>query len=124
MAGRWTVVGVSTTVNALAWGARSTFALFYVAMLEEFAWGRGPTALGYSLSWLGFVFFAPIAGWLSDRWGTRMVVAGGGGVPGAGLAPSGQVAPPPDGPPCLRFLGAAGRPGRGLPPARNVWRWV
>ena len=43
--GRWTVVGVSTAVNALAWGARSTFALFYVAMLEEFAWGRGPTAL-------------------------------------------------------------------------------
>src|SRR5258705_6216442 len=80
MAGRWTVVGVSTTVNALAWGARSTFALFYVAMLEEFAWGRGPTALGYSLSWLGFVFFAPIAGWLSDRWGTRTVVAGGGAV--------------------------------------------
>src|SRR2546430_170905 len=30
-------------------GARSTFALYYVAMLEEFAWGRGPTALGYSL---------------------------------------------------------------------------
>ena len=44
---RWTVVGVSTTVNALAWGARSTFALFYVEMLEEFGWGRGPTALGY-----------------------------------------------------------------------------
>jgi len=42
--------------------------LFYVAMLEEFAWGRGPTALGYSLSWLGFVVFAPVAGWLSDRW--------------------------------------------------------
>ena len=56
------MVGVSTAVNALAWGARSTFALFYVAMLEEFAWGRGPTALGYSLSWLGFVVFAPVAG--------------------------------------------------------------
>src|SRR5262245_38289585 len=48
---RWTVVGVSTAVNSLAWGSRSTFALFYVAMLEEFTWGRGPTALGYSLSW-------------------------------------------------------------------------
>src|SRR5258707_13627949 len=90
------VVGVSTAVNALAWGVRSTFALFYVAMLGEFAWGRGPTALGYSLSWLGFVFFAPIAGWLSDRWGTRTVVAGGGGIlggapvlprPGAPLPP-------------------------------------
>lgn len=50
----WIVVGVSTAVNALAWGPRSTFALFYVAMLQEFARGRGPTALGYSLSWLGF----------------------------------------------------------------------
>jgi len=46
-------------VNALAWGARSTFALFYVEMLAEFGWGRGPTALGYSLSWLCFVVFAP-----------------------------------------------------------------
>ena len=34
---RWMVVGVSTAVNALAWAARSTFALFFVAMLEEFA---------------------------------------------------------------------------------------
>src|SRR3989440_12145215 len=84
---RWMVVGLSTAVNALAWGARSTFALFYVAILEEFAWGRGPTALGYSLSWLGFVVFAPAAGWLSDRWRTRTVVAGGGGVLSGGLAP-------------------------------------
>ena len=64
---RFLVVGVSTAVNTLAWSARSTFALFYVAMLGELAWGRGPTALGYSLSWLGFVGFAPLAGWLSDR---------------------------------------------------------
>ena len=62
---RWIVLGVSTAVNTLAWGARSTFALFYVAMLDELAWGRGPTALGYSLSWLCFVVFAPVAGWLS-----------------------------------------------------------
>src|SRR3989442_15238998 len=92
---RWIVVGVSTAVNALAWGARSTFALYYVAMLEEFAWGRGPTALGYSLSWLGFVVFAPAAGWLSDRWGTRTVVAGGGGGLGVAPGPSGPVTPLP-----------------------------
>jgi hypothetical protein len=61
---RWIVVGVSTAVSGLAWGARSTFALFYVAMLTELAWGRGPTALGYSLSWLAFVAFAPVAGGL------------------------------------------------------------
>src|SRR5260370_7473306 len=89
------VVGVSTAVNALAWGVRSTFALFYVAMLGEFAWGRGPTALGYSLSWLGFVFFAPIAGWLSDRWGTRTVVAGRRGFLRVGPPPPRPAAPPP-----------------------------
>ncbi len=42
---RWIVVGVSTAANALAWSVRSTFALFYVAILGELAWGRGPTAL-------------------------------------------------------------------------------
>src|SRR3977135_782768 len=88
---RWMVLGVSTAVNALAWSARSTFALFYVAMLAEFAWGRGPTALGYSLSWLGFVVFPPVAGWLSDRWGTRTVVTIGGLLLGLALALTGQV---------------------------------
>ena len=87
----WVVVCVSTAVNALAWSVRSTFALFYVAMLGELAWGRGPTALGYSLSWLGFVVFAPVAGWLSDRWGTRIVVTLGGLLLGAALATTGQV---------------------------------
>src|SRR5215831_14556569 len=85
------VVGVSTTVNALAWAARSTFALFFVAMLEEFPWGRGPTALGYSLSWLSFVVFAPVAGWLQDRWGARPIVATGGVVLGVALALTGRV---------------------------------
>ena len=37
----WLVVGVSTAVNTLAWSVRSTFALYYVAILEELAWGRG-----------------------------------------------------------------------------------
>ena len=71
---RWIVLGVSTAATMLAWSVRSTFALFYVAMLGELAWGRGPTAFGYSLSWIGFVVFAPLAGWLSDRAGKRNVI--------------------------------------------------
>src|SRR5882724_9875419 len=105
---RWTVVGVSTAVNALAWGARATFALFYVAMLEEFAWGRGPTALGYSLSWLGFVVWAPVAGWLYDRWGARTAVTIGGLVLGLALAGTGQVTSLPQYYLCFGLLGAAG----------------
>ena len=121
--GRWTVVGVSTAVNALAWGARSTFALFYVAMLEEFAWGRGPTALGYSLSWLGFVVFAPVAGWLSDRWGTRTVVTGGGVILGVALALTGQVTSLAQYYLCFGVLGAAGIAGMLIPSTTIVTRW-
>jgi MFS family permease len=120
---RWTVVGVSTAINALAWGARSTFALFYVAMLEEFAWGRGPTALGYSLSWLGFVVFAPVAGWLSDRWGTRTVVTGGGVILGVALALTGQVTSLAQYYLCFGVLGAAGIAGMLIPSTTIVARW-
>ena len=121
--GRWTVVAVSTTVNAFAWGARSSFALFYVAMLEEFAWGRGPTALGYSLSWLGFVFFAPVAGWLSDRWGARTVVTAGGVILCAALALTGQVTSLPQYYLCFGLLGAAGIAGMLIPSTTIVTRW-
>jgi MFS family permease len=120
---RWTVVGVSTAVNALAWGARSSFALFYVAMLEEFAWGRGPTALGYSLSWLGFVVFAPVAGWLSDRWGTRTVVTGGSVILGVALAFTGQVTSLAQYYLCFGVLGAAGIAGMLIPSTTMVTRW-
>ena len=117
------VVGVSTAVNALAWGARSTFALYYVAMLEEFAWGRGPTALGYSLSWLGFVVFAPVAGWLSDRWGTRTVVTGGGVLLGVALALTGQVTSLAQYYLCFGLLTAAGIACMLIPSTTIVTRW-
>ncbi|HJR03200.1 MAG TPA: MFS transporter, partial [Methylomirabilota bacterium] len=94
-----------------------------VAMLEEFAWGRGPTALGYSLSWLGFVLFAPIAGWLSDRWGTRTVVTGGGVILGAALALTGQVTSLPPYYLCFGLLGAAGIAGMLIPSTTIVTRW-
>jgi MFS family permease len=85
------VLGVSTVVNALAWGARACFALFFVAILTEFSWGRGPTALGYSLSWLFFVVFGPLAGWLQDRWGARTIVAVGGLTLGLALGVTAHV---------------------------------
>ncbi len=87
----WVVAGVSATANSLAWSVRSTFGLFYVALLDEFGWGRGQAALGYSLSWLFLLVFSPVAGWLHDRWGARAVVPIGGLVLGVALALTGQV---------------------------------
>lgn len=120
---RWIVLGVSTAVNALTWGVRSTFALFYVAMLGDLAWGRGPTAFGYSLSWLCFVLFAPTAGWLFDRFGARTIVATGGLLLGIALALTGRVTSPAQYYACFGILGAAGLACMIIPSTTIVTRW-
>jgi MFS family permease len=120
---RWVVLGVSTAVNSLAWGARASFALFFVAILEEFSWGRGPTAFGYSLSWLGYVVFAPVAGWLHDRWGARAIVALGGLLLGVALALTGRATSLTEYYLCFGVLGAAGTAGILVPSTTIVSRW-
>lgn len=42
----WVIVAVSALANAMTWSVRSTFALFYVALLDEFGWRRGEAAVG------------------------------------------------------------------------------
>ena len=120
---RFIVLAASTAANTLAWGVRSTFALFYVAMLGELAWGRGPTALGYSLSWLCFVVFAPVAGWLYDHWGARTVVPIGGLLLGLALALTGQATSLMPYYLCFGVLGAAGTACIIIPSTTIVTRW-
>jgi MFS family permease len=120
---RWIVLGVSTAVNTLAWGVRGTFALFYVAMLAELGWSRGATALGYSLSWLAFVVFAPAAGWLSDRFGARPVVIAGGLTLGIALAATGGAASLVQYYVGFGVLGGAGIAGLIIPSTTIVTRW-
>jgi MFS family permease len=120
---RWVVLGVSTMINGLPWAVRATFALFYVAILNEFAWGRGATALGYSLSWLAFVFAAPAAGWLSDRWGARAVVTLGGAVLGTALMLTARVTSLAAYYLCFGVLSAVGMACMLVPSTTIVTRW-
>ena len=87
----WVITGLSALANTLAWSVRSTFALFYVALLQEFGWGRAETALGYSLSWLLLLLFSPLAGRLNDRFGPQVLVPVGGLLLAAGLALTGRA---------------------------------
>jgi MFS family permease len=87
----WVITGLSALANSLAWSVRSTFALFYVALLQEFGWGRAETALGYSLSWLLLLVFSPLAGRLNDRFGPQVVVPVGGLLLSAGLAVTARI---------------------------------
>jgi MFS family permease len=117
------VASVSASVNSLAWSVRSTFALFYVALLAEFAWDRGEAALGYSLSWLLLLVFSPLAGWLYDRLGARRVVAAGGVILGAALALTGQATSLAGYYLSFGVLGAAGIACIMMPAAAIVTRW-
>jgi MFS family permease len=115
----WAAHGATLPTRVL----RASPALFYVAILDEFAWGRGPTALGYSLSWLCFVVFAPVAGWLYDRWGARTVVPMGGLVLGVALVLTGQVMSLTQYYLCFGVLSAAGTACIVIPSTAIVTRW-
>jgi MFS family permease len=120
---RWVIVAVSATVNSLAWSVRSTFAVFYVALLGEFAWRRGEAAIGYSLSWLLLILFSPLAGWPYDRWGARFLVPVGGMLLGTGLVLTGQVTTLWQYYVAFGVLGGAGIATIQLPAAAVVSRW-
>jgi MFS family permease len=119
----WVVVAVSATVNLLAWSVRSTFAAFYVALLGEFDWRRGEAALGYSLSWLLLLAFSPLAGWLYDRCGARLLVPVGGLFLGAALVLTGQVTTLWQYYVAFGVLGGAGIACIQVPAAAIVGRW-
>jgi MFS family permease len=119
----WVVVAVSATVNSLAWSVRSTFAAFYVALLGEFAWRRGEAALGYSLSWLLLLVFSPLAGWLYDRCGARVLVPVGGLLLGAALVLTGRVTTLWQYYLAFGILGGAGIACIQIPAAAIVSRW-
>ncbi|MGH7340832.1 MAG: MFS transporter, partial [Candidatus Rokuibacteriota bacterium] len=119
----WLIVGVSAVANMLAWSVRSTFALFYVALIQEFGWPRADAALGYSLSWLFLLVFGPLAGRAYDRFGARTVVAVGGLLLGFALAATAHVEALWQY--CFTFgiLGAAGIAAVMMPAAAVIPHW-
>ncbi len=90
----WRILAVACTVNAFAWSTRASFAAVYAAMLQDLGWSRTQAVLGYALSWLALVPCSPLAGWLYDRLGPRVVVPLGGLALALGVAITGRAATP------------------------------
>ncbi len=88
----WVVVGSMFLVQAIGHGPYYSFSVFFVALLEEFGWGRAPAAGAFSL----FVVIIGIGGLgtgaLVDRFGPNRVVAAGAVLLSAGLAASSRMA--------------------------------
>lgn len=67
----WVIIAVTIVIVAAGTIIRPSFALFYVAILEEFGWSRASTAMITSIAGLSFGLSAPVSGFLIDRFGPR-----------------------------------------------------
>jgi MFS family permease len=76
------IAGLTMTVQN---GVLLTFPVVYVALLEEFGWGRGEAAGIYSVATLMIGLGGPLTGFLLDRFGPRRLFVGGALVTAGGM---------------------------------------
>ncbi len=65
------IVAVSFFTLFFTLGIRFSFSVYYIAILEEYGWGRAETAGAFSIAMIFHAMFAPITGSLVDRFGPR-----------------------------------------------------
>lgn len=82
----WVVLAIAFVSLVIGYAIRNTFSVFYPAIVEEFGWGRGNTALMFSITIIVYGLVAPVAGSLVDRFGPRWVLPIGACIMGGGLA--------------------------------------
>lgn len=73
----WMIVALAFLSMGFWAGLRATFAVFYVALLDEFSWSRGGTAGVQSIAYMVYIILAPLVGGLIDRLGPRRVIVPG-----------------------------------------------
>ncbi len=82
----WIILAICFLTIVAGYVCRNTFSVFYPAIVEEFGWTRGNTALIYSINILVYGLVAPFAGSVADRFKPRYVLATGAVLMGVGMA--------------------------------------
>ncbi len=85
----WVVIGIAFLTVGVAFGARNAFAVFLVAVVEEFRWSRGLASGALMLGSVLWTLSAPMIGMLLDRRGPRIVLTGGAIIMAIGFVVSG-----------------------------------
>jgi MFS family permease len=87
----YVVVAVAFITVGTAFGARNAFAVFLVAVVEDLHWSRGLVSGALMFGSVVWTLAAPFIGILLDRYGPRIVLAGGSVIMAAGFAVSGMA---------------------------------
>jgi MFS family permease len=87
----WIIVAIALVSMGFWLGIRTSFSVFYVALLEDFPWNRGDTAGVQSMALISYTILAPPVGGLIDRFGPRRVIIPGILVLALGLSLSATV---------------------------------
>ena len=82
----WVMLGGAFTAFTVSAGMMHSYAVYLVAFIEEFGWGRAETSVAYSVSQLVAGLSSPFVGALVDRLGPRRLLLLGGGLLMLGLA--------------------------------------
>jgi MFS family permease len=85
----WVVIAIAFLTVGVAFGARNAFAVFLVAVIEEFHWSRGLASGALMLGSAMWTLAAPVIGMLLDRLGPRVVLPGGAIIMALGFVVSG-----------------------------------
>jgi MFS family permease len=81
----WVIVGLAMLSMAYWFGLRTTFSIFFVALIDQFHWSRADASAALSIAMVAYMVMAPIVGILVDRIGPRKVLLPGIVLTGLGL---------------------------------------
>jgi MFS family permease len=87
----WVIAGVSFFCLFVSLGIRFSYGLFYVAILNDYGWGRAETAGAFSLAMVIHAGFAVVSGNLIDRFGPRTIFPLGATFLALGLAAASRI---------------------------------
>ncbi|MCI0548460.1 MAG: MFS transporter [Candidatus Rokubacteria bacterium] len=91
---RWVVLGSAFAIISMAIGMLFALAVFVEPMERSLGWSRGSLSAIAFMNWIVMGAGGAVAGYLADRFGTRIVVLVGSGLLGLGLILSSRVTEP------------------------------
>lgn len=74
----WVIVVAGLFLSLIMYGVIDAFAIMFKPIAEEFQWDRGTVSVASMINWLSFGVSGLLCGVLSDRFGSRWVMIGGG----------------------------------------------